>query len=207
MMISKGVLNRVVLVSGLICLVSGILVPTVLDILDPGYAAREQYLSELGADGATYAGIANWLGFLPVGVTSAIMMVFLAIRLKGPALKAGSVLMLGVSVGYLGAFMFHCDAGCPAEGSFKQSMHNLAGLIEYLTALVGLPLIGIGLALKKSRVRMLLTAGTFVIFVTAVVLLFNAGYGEPIGVWQRMADYALFVWMFLICYFTVTYAD
>lgn len=184
------------LAAGVLLLICGIALPTVLGVLWTDYDPASSYLSELGATGAPYAAIMNYAGFLPVGVLWALAAILLYFRSpKSGLMLAGALLLLGNTVSYLGASAFHCDAGCPMEGSNAQSMHNLLGVIGYLATPPALFCLGIAF-LKHNKPLALLT------FLTAAAcmggfLLMAAPEADAIkGLAQRAVDFTQFVWMF-----------
>ncbi|MAK59617.1 MAG: hypothetical protein CMK09_01440 [Ponticaulis sp.] len=195
-----------ILGAALIGLLSGVTLPIALASLQSGYDPALQYISELGADKAPNAAIANWFGFLPAALSVFVVMgYFVLSRGQKLLIRIGAFLCLGIGIGYLGAFVFPCDAGCPAIGSFSQAMHNLSGLFEYGGAIFGLPLIALGLFQSGSKLRAGLTALAFFCVLAGFLMMMGADANTPIGLWQRLCDFTLFVWMFLLVYFSWRY--
>ena len=189
-------LRKLAVPAAVILILSGIVLPHVLGSAWEDYSAFSNYLSELGAKGAPAAGLINWLSFLPVAAASAAL-ILLHWHFLPPGLmtKSGLICMLGVSVGYLGAFIYPCDAGCPATGSQQQSMHNFAGLIQYAGVSAGLLLLTIGLRRFTPRTLPLLTLIAFILVITGFVLMTLPGMDVYKGLAQRTADYSVFVWL------------
>lgn len=177
-------------------LFSGIVLPEVLSYMADDYSSTANYLSELGAVDAPFTQTINYFGFLPVGLAAAVLVAVLWIRLPSEKLVSiGLICLLGVAVGYLGAFSFPCDPGCPSTGTYRQSLHNLAGLLEYIGGISGLFLIYFGL---RSTMTGLFPISTLVAACTvtlAVILMFNPGLEYAQGATQRLADYTLFIWL------------
>ncbi len=191
-------MSRVTLFLAWVLLAAGIIVPETTGFIQEGYTSTAHYLSELGAYEAPYAGFINYAGFLPVGLTT----VFLVYRLRGmlprsPLVSAGLIALLGISVGYLIAVFFRCDAGCPAEGSARQGVHNMAGLIQYPGMIIGLFLIYFGLRKNSSQGFSALTLLTALLVTTGFFLLALGVLPEVKGIWQRLADYSAFLWFLL----------
>lgn len=189
-------------VAGLIVIL-GIGGSEIIGALTPHYSSRSNFLSELGQTGAPYAALMNYGVFLPVGLLWAAGMVLVWRALPPGALGAiGAALLFGNSVSYIGAAFFPCDAGCPAEGSFSQLMHNLTGAVGYFLspaafALLGAHLIGKGRA-AFGGVTLLAAAATGLGFAT----MFASLEGDDAGLWQRLTDYSLYLWMGLAALLT-----
>lgn len=195
-----------ILGAAIIGLLSGVTLPNALASLQPGYDPARQYISELGAVGAPNALVTNWLGFFPAALSVFMVMgYFLVSPVQKLAMRIGASLCLGIGTGYLGAAVFPCDAGCPATGSFSQSIHNLTGLFEYGGAILGLPFMAIGLVQSGSKLRAGLTVFAFLCVITGFTMMMNADANTPIGTWQRLCDFTLFVWMFLLTHFSWRY--
>ena len=200
-----SLLSRLVLLVACIGLMSGVTLPLTLGLLEPGYDASRQYISELGADGASRASLMNLLGFWPAGLSFILAMAYFAFHWKLALMRVGCIFMMGVGIGYIGAALFPCDAGCPAVGSFKQAMHNLTGLFEYGGAMIGLALLLSGLLKAGSKLRAALTGACFVCVALGFLMMLSASLNTPFGAWQRLADYALFVWLFVMTFLSVKY--
>lgn len=183
-----------ILICAVILLASGIVLPGILAALQSDYTTAGNYLSELGAVGAPYAAVTNAFGFLPVAITSVMLLVYIAILgLNTWSGRTGAVLlMIGLSSGYLIAVLFPCDLGCPIEGSARQAVHNLAGLIQYPLGAIGLIMMGAALRWSRQTLGWLCLfagAGMGVGFIMMLVPD-QAGWR---GAWQRLGDYSAFV--------------
>ena len=127
--------------------ISGIILTELISFLRSDYNLINHFISELGAAGAEYSRIINYFGFVPTAFSALIITLLLQSKFSNTRLSRAGFLLVGsgVFIGYFGAFIFPCDYGCPAEGSFSQNMHNNLGLISYLIIPVGLFILGIGL--------------------------------------------------------------
>lgn len=144
---------------------------------------KRHYISELGAVGAPTAFAANFGVFVPTGLMALITVSWLAISLPRQ-LRAPVLLLLGLAVGNLGAALFPCDRGCPAQGTMQQGWHNLIGLAQYLSGGVGLIWLG-----QRMRHAGFVAAGVGVL----VCLWLMGGPGaEWRGLWQRTAEVMLY---------------
>lgn len=115
----------------------------------PGYSHARQYISELGAWGAPHGDLVTYAGFLPAGI---LLVVFaISAHRALPRSRWTALAMLGIGVfafGYLTSVPFRCDYGCrPEEPSTSQILHNLGGLIGYLSG----PLALLVVAVQASR--------------------------------------------------------
>jgi Protein of unknown function (DUF998) len=110
--------------------------PVVFAAMDPAYDPTRDFISELGAAGAPNASLVNWYGFLPTGAVMCCFAVLAwAVLPRSVATSVGMAGLFLFVVGYAGAAVFPCDAGCSQENpSFSQTMHNLTGLPGYLGA-------------------------------------------------------------------------
>lgn len=180
--------------SAVILIASGVILPEILAAMQSDYSSVGHYLSELGAVGAPYAEITNLFGFLPVAITSVILLLFIATRrLSDRGGQIGAVLlMFGLSAGYGIAVGFPCDLGCPIEGSARQAVHNLAGLVQYPMGAIGLVLMGVSLRRNQQILGSLCLFSGAAMGVGFVLMLApdQAGYR---GLWQRFGDYSAFI--------------
>ncbi len=194
-------MNSVFRLTAMLLFATGIVVPTVLGVLWPEYNWTENYLSELGANGAPHGIWMTYGGFLPVSIFWTLSIALLYLRApKSGSLLAGACLLLGTSISYFGAVFFRCDLGCPIEGSESQLMHNLLGVIGYLTAPPALILIGLHFnktSQKLLSVLSFLTAALCVVGFLGMASPENAAFK---GLFQRMADFSLFGWVFAVAF-------
>jgi hypothetical membrane protein len=176
------------------------LTPAIFGSLQPDYSHVRDYISELGANGAPYAKWVNLLGFLPLGILVAVISFLLPTILPRTRLGlVASLCLLSVSVGYLGAVLAPCDSGCPAEGSTSQQIHNFLGLIEYLGAAISFLLFAGALTRipqwRKVGWLALFTAITVLICFTLLIL---PDFQAWRGLWQRVAECAIFFWLLIV---------
>ncbi|MDQ3205059.1 MAG: DUF998 domain-containing protein [Pseudomonadota bacterium] len=111
----------------------------------PGYSHASQYISELGARGAPHGDLVTFAGFLPAAL---LLMTFAVAAAKALPRSAWTVVaMAGVwlyALGYLVAVPFPCDPGCrPLAPSTSQALHNLGGLVGYLSGPIALLIIAV----------------------------------------------------------------
>ncbi len=192
---SAPMLNTISRLCVLVLIGSGVALPAVVGAMQGGYSAEAQYLSELGAIGAPHEALINFGSFLPVGLAIIVLVVGLYRSMPRTLLvRLGVLFLLTVAIGYLDAFFFHCDPGCPAEGSNRQAMHNLGGLIEYVGAITGLFLIFFGIRKSTSQAFSIFTLFAALLVLTAFIMMATPAMEAWKGGWQRLAEYALVVW-------------
>jgi len=183
--------------------ISGIILTELISFLRSDYNLINHFISELGAAGAEYSRIINYFGFVPTAFSALIITLLLQSKFSNTRLSRAGFLLVGsgVFIGYFGAFIFPCDYGCPAEGSFSQTMHSYLGLISYLIIPVGLFVLGIGLK-KESMIINSLTAfaATFV-FLLGFFMMLNPSQIDLLGLWQRLADYTVFIFLIFMSLF------
>lgn len=92
----------------------------------PGYSHLRHTISELGEVGAVNQHLVGYGVFLPVGV--ALLSVGWLIESQS---ASAMMLAVAIGIGYAVAAFFPCDVGSPAFGSLRQTIHNVAGGIEY----------------------------------------------------------------------------
>ncbi len=176
---------RLLVFTGLTALF-GLLAPAVAGLLTNNYRAGGQYISELGARGAPQGDLVNYGIFLPTAVLTLVSVIWLAMRLLRHQ-RIPALLLLGLAVGNLGAALWPCDAGCPAEGSAQQGLHNLLGLVQYASG---------GVALIWMGLRAHFPLGVvFGIVVFACLYLMGGPGVEFRGLWQRVAELCLYTWL------------
>ncbi|PHS29332.1 MAG: hypothetical protein COA85_01300 [Robiginitomaculum sp.] len=174
---------------------AGIVLPEVVGAMQKGYSSSANYLSELGAYGAPHALLITYGSFLPIALAIVILVVSLFQKLSGfPKARLGALCLLGIAIGYLGAVLFRCDAGCPETGTGRQALHNLGGLIEYSGAIFGLSLIYFGTLRRVSRTFSTVTLLTVVMVILGFIMMLSPQMQEWKGGWQRLAEYSLVFW-------------
>lgn len=123
-------------------LVMGMLIPlwlfagvTLTALAYPGYSHLDQAMSQLGAEGAPTRRFSAWVNNLPLGVLFVLFAAGLAKRFGTSRLAlASAALILLHSLASFATGYFACDQGCaPAQPSASQQVHNLAGMVMFVT--------------------------------------------------------------------------
>lgn len=197
---SKSVLLRT---TCLTLFLSSIFLTELIGFLRSDYNLINYFISELGAAGAEYSRIINYFGFVPTAFSALIIVLLLQSKFSNTRLSRAGLLLVGsgVFVGYFGAFIFPCDYGCPAEGSFSQNMHNNLGLIYYLIIPVGLFVLGIGFRKESMIINSSISFGATFVFLLGVFMMLNPSQIDLLGLWQRLADYTVVVFLIFMSLF------
>ena len=183
--------------------ISGIILTELISFLRSDYNLINHFISELGAAGAEYSRIINYFGFVPTAFSALIITLLLQSKFSNTRLSRAGFLLVGsgVFIGYFGAFIFPCDYGCPAEGSFSQNMHNNLGLISYLIIPVGLFILGIGLRKEPMIINPLIPFVATFVFLLGIFMMLNPSQIDLLGLWQRLADYTVVVFLIFMSLF------
>ena len=187
----------------LILFLSSIILTELIGFLRSDYNLINHFISELGAAGAEYSRIINYFGFVPTAFSALIIVLLLQSKFSNTRLSRAGLLLVGsgVFIGYFGAFIFPCDYGCPAEGSFSQNMHNNLGLIYYLIIPVGLFVLGIGLRKEPMIINSSISFGAAFVFLLGFFMMLNPSQIDLLGFWQKLADYTVFVFLIFMSLF------
>jgi hypothetical protein len=151
-----------------------------------GYSQLRDTINELGESGAPNSKLVAYGVFLPFGLAMLVVA-----WLSYPENLDASRVAACLAVGYIGAAVFPCDPGSPLSGSWRQSLHNIAGTIHYF---------GGGVVLWQLRsVAPLFDISSLVVLVAAG-LLSSSSVSAVRGGIQRVAEVALLggLWAILI---------
>ncbi|MBF8775098.1 DUF998 domain-containing protein [Pseudomonas fulva] len=101
----------------------------------PGYDHLQLAMSQLGAVGAPTHGLSPLVNNFPLALLFALFAWGIARRWCGSRLAmVSAALLLLHAVGSLGTGWFACDQGCaPDQPSTSQQLHNLSGLLMFLS--------------------------------------------------------------------------
>lgn len=170
-----------------------------------GYSHVSNYISETYAVGTPHGKLLRFLGYIPAGLLLAAFARG-ARSLVPPSMGArAGFLCLGLfyGLGTVVCSLFPCDPGCgrlsSGNTSASQLIHNLAGLLTYLT--VPLALIVLGLAARKWPGGKNVAAAGLVCGAVAVAgaTLFLGNPASPVaGLVQRVTESAVLGWI-VIC--------
>jgi len=202
----RATIKKISGVAGITSAFLAITVPLAGGMFYPGYSHVSQYISELGAVDAPYQNIVNWGGFLPIGISLALFLIlvnrFITSSQKS---KIGLILFFGLPLAYIISAAAPCDPGCPEIGSVRQAVHNIGGLLGYIGGGLGLILWGVSKRNFKTGSflsGLSITLGIVVLSMFAIMI--SASPTEFKGLWQRIAETALFCWVSVISIYLLT---
>ena len=156
-------------------------------MLRPDYSPLAQYISELGATGAPYAGWVNWAGYLPSGVFFAIALASFWRHWRPRGVQiAGLALLFCEPLAWIGSAIFPCDLGCPAQGSLAQDLHSLLAVFTYTGTALGVTLLACapGLRLWQRAGWLLLVA----LWLFAFAAMVTPDLADIRGLMQRLGE-------------------
>lgn len=165
----------------------------------PGYSHLDQAMSQLGAQGSPTQGFSAWVNNLPLGVLFVLFAVGVMRQVRGSRLALFSAVLIFVhGLASFATGYFACDQGCaPAQPSFSQQMHNLAGLVMFLSLTLGSLLWAfVSRRLLGSRGFGLFSLACTVLAVATVVLMAQAvEAGHSFGLYQRINYGISVIWV------------
>ena len=139
-------MNRLTAILGLayVAVIAGVIVVGPFGY--PGYDSLGQHISEMGATGAPHGPTISAL-FI---ASSVLMIAFWLLCLKALPFNtlraAGLILLAANGAGLLGAGVYPCDFECArTDPSVAQQLHDLFGGLGYLSGVLGLFLLALGL--------------------------------------------------------------
>lgn len=125
-------LPTLALASAILSAVLAAAVPIYYGKRKPGYSHLRHTISELGEMGSPVGRGVSYLGFVAIGVSLWLFLV-IAARLLPEESEVFLLLSL-VGAGYVGGGIFRCDPEAPFIGSWRTTLHNLFGVLEYAGA-------------------------------------------------------------------------
>jgi len=186
-------------------LLAGIAAPVVLTVAvvlagyyEPDYSHVSQYVSELGAVGASHQRAFNYGGLFLSGLLTVLFAVGLCSRVKPRVLLVASSLLAALAgVGRLVAGLFPCDAGCVMEDmSMPATIHASAAFVSLLSGAFAPVLLAFGLRRFRQSILFRVSVGLGSASLVLVVFFFGFGKGLPyIGVIQRLILTAFYAWV------------
>ncbi len=142
-----------------------------------GYSHIAHTISELGEKGAPDQMAVSIGVFIPAG-----LLLVLVACVTGAASPPQFALASCIATGYIVGGLFPCDPGSPLVGSPRQSVHNLAGAIQYGGGALSL------MCLSDSQGQIFRAAG-FVVATAMFGISFESRFRGGI---QRIAEMCLF---------------
>jgi hypothetical membrane protein len=124
-------MERILIFSGVLAPLLRLSLMLLLGFLHPGYSQGRDFISVLGARGAPYADLMNYVGIVSVGLLLGLFSIALFRAHRQSVLGALSALLLCVSaLAFVAVGIFPCDPGCSlANPSPTMKVHVVAGMV------------------------------------------------------------------------------
>ncbi|MGM0482130.1 MAG: DUF998 domain-containing protein [Pseudomonadota bacterium] len=167
----------------------------------PGFDHMAQYISEINATGTPNAGVLGWVGFIPLAMVAFSLLVSVRGQLRVQGLShLGWLLLFLWPLGYLLSALAPCDAGCPADGSSSQAIHNVVAVLSYFGFALGTLL----LALTPKTAWPVRTALVLLSVIVALgfLLMNEQPMAEIRGAIQRYTELAQLAVFWLLLWLT-----
>ncbi|WP_367599515.1 DUF998 domain-containing protein [Pseudomonas fulva] len=173
----------------------------------PGYDHLHLAMSQLGAVGAPTHGLSPLVNNFPLALLFALFAWGIARRWRGSRLAmVSAVLLLLHAVGSFGTGWFACDQGCaPEQPSTSQQLHNLSGLLMFLSLTLASGLwVWLGARIAHSRA---LAVFSLVCTLGAIITVGLMGQamqtGEWFGLYQRLNYGVGVLWVAVIAWYSL----
>lgn len=200
-------LDRLLLGCGLLIPVWLLMGVTLTAAIYPGYSHLHQAMSQLGAVGAPTQGWSALLNNFPLGGLFALFAWGLARRWRQSNwARLSALLVLVHALGSIGTGWFACDQGCaPAQPSFSQQMHNLSGLLMFLSlTLASLLWSWLGKRVAGSASLAWWSLVCTVLAIVSVILMAQATHsGEWFGLYQRLNYGVSVIWIAILALYSL----
>ncbi len=171
--------------------------------LTPNYSHSSQYISELGAVGAPFHYLMNWLGIAPFGLLICFFSCSISFYLRPGIIAwiAGFFLLLS-GLGFLIAGLFSCDVGCSfATMSQSQVIHNLSSMGGFIAAILASGILSLRLITMRNQKDLIypLYLTSLIMCLLMVLSLTSMYFVGPnssiIGLLQRCFIASLCIWL------------
>ena len=185
-------LPTLALILAVVTAVAAISVPVYFGIRKPGYSHVRHTISELGEIGSPVGWSVSYIGFLSTGISLWLFLLVAAGALPRESTEAFYLLSL-VGAGYVGGAIFRCDAGAPLIGSWRNTLHNFFGALEYVGAA------GAFTTLKRSEFWSPLSEVMGYAGGLVLLCLWGISFPHPYrGLIQRVAETTIFLGVVLM---------
>jgi hypothetical protein len=180
------------LVIAIVTAATAAIVPLYFGSRKPGYSHVRHTISELGEIGSPVGSSVSYIGFLSTGISLWLFLLVVARAVPQESTEALYLLSL-VGAGYVGGAVFRCDPGAPLIGSWRNTLHNIFGGLEYLGAA------GAFTTLERSEFwsplsELMVYAGGLV-----VLCLWGISFPHPLrGLIQRVSETTIFLGVVLM---------
>ncbi|MNE35761.1 hypothetical protein D3C80_1295380 [compost metagenome] len=165
----------------------------------PGYDHLQQAMSQLGAVGSPTHSWSPLVNNFPLAALFALFAWGLMRRWHNSKLALlSTALVLLHALGSLGTGWFPCDQGCaPAQPSLSQQLHNLSGLLMFLSLTLASALWAwLGKRIAGSTALALFSLACVVLAIVTVALMAQAAQsGQLFGLYQRLNYSVSVIWV------------
>ena len=121
--------------------------------LNSGYSHVSQFISELGAKGADYNQLMNYLGIIPFGLSILLFSIGSLTALKNNIMDKVAFVVLAVTgILFVLAGLYSCDIGCNFENMSQEAIiHNISAFTAFVLFLVSAIVLGTNSFTKKKN--------------------------------------------------------
>jgi hypothetical protein len=162
------------------------IVPIYFGRRKPGYSHIRDTISELGEIGSPIGRSVSYIGFISTGILLWLFLLVAAVAVPNDAADA-LVIMSLVGAAYVFGGIFRCDPGAPSVGSWRNTLHNIFGALEYVGAA------GAFTTLKHSAFWSPLSEVLAPAGIVAFVCLLGMSFPHPFrGLLQRLTETIIF---------------
>ncbi|MFJ4371168.1 DUF998 domain-containing protein [Pseudomonas japonica] len=171
----------------------------------PGYSHVDLAMSQLGAVGAPTHDWSPWVNNLPLGLLFVLCALGLLRRFRGAGLAAVSALLVLVhGLASISAGIFPCDQGClPVEPSLAQKLHNLSGLVMFVSLTLA-SVLWIFLGRRQLGSVVFARFSLLCVLLSLVTVGLMAGAmesGHGFGLYQRLNYGVAVIWLAVLAWF------
>lgn len=191
-------MGKLLLLAGIAAPVTLVVAIAVAGQFEPGYSHVSQYVSELGATGASHPVAFNYGGLFLSGLLTVLFSLGFGARAGTRAsLVASSVLVAVAGLGRIAAGIFPCDAGCSLDDmSTPATIHAAAGFIALMSGAFAPVLLAVGLRRSRRGILFWLSACLGSASVVLVFMLFGLGKELSfVGAIQRSSLATFYAWV------------
>jgi hypothetical membrane protein len=167
--------------------------------LHPNYSHVSQAISVLGAQGAPYKIILNFLGLIPSGLLTLLFSLAMLQIIKGnSALYISCAFVALAGLGRLFAGFFPCDPGCIPIISISGKLHAIFGGIALFAGSIAPLMMAIGLRKQHYRVMYYISLVLGIASILVFMALTSQIMMPYFGLMQRMLLILTYVWMIVV---------
>lgn len=168
-------------------------------LLTPTYSHLSQYVSELGAEGAPFRILMNYLGIIPFGLGIGLFSIYSWRQLSTNLFhKASAIILMIAGFLFIVAGFYSCDVGCSFyDLSAEALVHNNSAFTAFILAFLAIITFMLGEIRNKSDksflgISIAMALGTMGSF----YLMGSTGLDSPFrGLFQRVFLASFTIWL------------